>query len=145
MATGKLHSVFAYGTLIFPEVMATLTGAELRHRDALLPGYRRLQVLGEVYPAVVPDADASTKGVLYEGLDSSSLGLLDRFEGELYRREVVTVIIGPDAGREAWAWLLDPECRDAVADEPWDPTAFAVRHLAAYTEGCRAFRIAHRA
>ena len=136
------HSVFTYGTLLFPAVMAALTGRQLSHCKAVLPGYRRLLVRGRVYPAIVPDPKAHTAGVLYDNLDSTSLEMLDRFEGDLYQLDPVTVIIGDGSRRRAVAYILDPGRRSELTDEPWDSSAFAARHLARYRAACRAFRIA---
>ena len=48
-------TVFAYGTLIFPEVVEIVVGRRPPKWDALLPGYRRARLDGRVYPGIVEE------------------------------------------------------------------------------------------
>ncbi|GAA6033452.1 hypothetical protein JCM8097_001404 [Rhodosporidiobolus ruineniae] len=103
----ETHSLFFYGTLCHAEVLKRVignTGAHLTSQDAVLLDHSRFHVAGEDYPAVVtagegvrvvgrplsPD-EASVRGVLYTGLTSEDVQLLDEFEGNEYTRAPCTV------------------------------------------------------
>ena len=62
---------------------------------------------GEVYPAIVEAAGETVDGLVYRGLDGRQLARLDRFEGEMYRRVRVAVLVG-DAALQAQVYVLEP-------------------------------------
>ncbi|MGE0383246.1 MAG: gamma-glutamylcyclotransferase family protein [Gammaproteobacteria bacterium] len=133
--------VFAYGTLIFGELMEALTGSRWPAEPARLPGYARYRMRGQPYPGIVPAPGASVDGVLYRGLSPLALELIHRFEADLYDRIAVQVhCIG---GLARAAVYVVPEHRlDQVDDAPWSTEGFAARGLARYVRGCRSFRAA---
>jgi gamma-glutamylcyclotransferase (GGCT)/AIG2-like uncharacterized protein YtfP len=120
-------NLFTYGTLMWPEVMKAVSGRRPAGEDAVLAGYRRLRVKGEVYPVIVPSADDSVEGLLYRGLDEEALRRLDRFEGEEYER--VEVQVGAET---AYAYVLSKHCRHIAEDTPWQPEQLAPEHIAAF-------------
>jgi gamma-glutamylcyclotransferase (GGCT)/AIG2-like uncharacterized protein YtfP len=123
-----MTSLFAYGTLVFPEVLSAVAGRPLAREPATLEGYLRRGVIGEIFPAIVEGAEHDrVAGVLYAGLDSREWARLDRFEGDLYVRRRVTVARG-----DAFAYVLAARWRHRLAAQPWDPAAFARDHLAAF-------------
>jgi gamma-glutamylcyclotransferase (GGCT)/AIG2-like uncharacterized protein YtfP len=130
--------LFAYGTLLLPEVMAAVAGRRLAARPALLRGFARRAVRGEVYPGLVREPGAVTRGVLYERVDPALWARLDRFEGPLYeRRDVSVTQVG--RARRAATYVVRADRLAALAEAPWDPEAFARRHAARYVAGCRAW------
>jgi len=131
--------LFAYGTLMLPEVMEVVAGRRFASRPAELRGWRRRRLRGAVYPAVVPAAGEVTAGVLFEELDHATLARLDRFEGEPYERRLLRVVPESGTGCEAFVYVLRPARQALLSDEPWDETEFRVRQLARYLAGCRAF------
>jgi len=82
------HALFVYGSLQVDEVMEAVTGRRFSGRPAILPGHRRRLLVGRSYPGVVPDPGESTPGIVFEGLASDDLEILDLFEGEPYERRV---------------------------------------------------------
>jgi gamma-glutamylcyclotransferase (GGCT)/AIG2-like uncharacterized protein YtfP len=124
--------LFAYGTLIFPEVLRAVTGRSLAPIAATLDGFRRRGVIGEIFPAIVAGAaDDRVEGVVYAGLEERDWGRLDRFEGELYERRRVTLRC-EGRGLLAHAYVLGPAWAHRVGAEPWDPARFARDHLATF-------------
>jgi len=73
-------NLFAYGTLMDRRTIARITGRSLPAGvPAVLHGYRKLETsLG--YPIVLPEAGATTQGVVYFGLGYSDWEKLDRYE-----------------------------------------------------------------
>ena len=83
-------NLFAYGTLMWPEVLEAVIGRRLSGASVSLCGFLRIRMKGELYPALI-DAQArdEVEGILYRGLTEAEFRHLDRFEGGEYdRREV---------------------------------------------------------
>jgi gamma-glutamylcyclotransferase (GGCT)/AIG2-like uncharacterized protein YtfP len=141
LTSAEPRALFVYGTLMLPHVVRALTGTSLAGGPARLRDHARYAVHGEVYPAVVARAGASTSGVLLEGVGPQALAILDRFEGPLYER--VRTVIELDSGvRPAHVYVIARGERHRLSDRAWDPEAFARLHLHRYVDGCRRFRLA---
>lgn len=125
------HQLFAYGTLQVPAIVAQIVGRPLAGVPARLDGYARYRVEGRVYPAVVEAAAGEVAGILYAGLDAAELERLDIYEGDLYERREVAVCVGPVLARAA-TYVLRPELRHHLSDEPWDLERFWREHLDDY-------------
>jgi gamma-glutamylcyclotransferase (GGCT)/AIG2-like uncharacterized protein YtfP len=124
--------LFAYGTLMWPEVLEAVIGRQLDGSPATLSGYLRLRVKGEHFPAVIAsDADA-VEGVLYENLCAEDFGHLDRFEGEEYDRKVVRI-----SGVDAQVYVLAACCHHLAEQHPWHAAEMQPEHLAAF---CREYK-----
>ncbi|KAM0752245.1 PLP-dependent transferase [Meredithblackwellia eburnea MCA 4105] len=106
----ETFSLFFYGTLMVPAVLARVIGrptSAFTSLDALLPDHSRFHVKGEDYPAVIPAVDAEDKvlrrkldrekgehevrGTLVIGLSAEDVEFLDEFEGDEYVRSPITV------------------------------------------------------
>jgi len=89
--------LFVYGTLMDPQRVEALTGKQFARVEATLVGFARYQS-GCGYPYILPEPGAVVHGVLLTQIDPHSLRLLDAYEaeGELYRRQLVEVLV---AGR----------------------------------------------
>ncbi len=123
-----MTTLFAYGTLLFPEVLKAVVGRSPFAEPATLDGYLRRVVIGEIFPAIVEgDQRDLVAGVLYAGLDDRAWSRLDRFEGDLYERRRVRI-----AGREACTYVLAGAWRHRLGADPWDPVVFARDHLDAF-------------
>ncbi len=129
---GRSGAVFAYGTLMFAEVVAAVTGLAIAGRSGRIDGYARFRVRGAVYPGIRPWAGGCVHGVLYPEVSARSLRLLDLFEGDLYRRQVISVWTGDGDEKRAHAWVVRPsQCR-RLSDRGWEPELFRRRHLRRY-------------
>ncbi len=136
--------IFAYGSLGFPGILLALTGRRFSSRSAVLEGFARYCVRGESHPGIVPVPGARTAGVLYSGVDHRSLALLDRFEGDLYKRREVWVCAEAGPPLAALTYVVVPRRRRGLGREPWDRDRFVARHLAAYRAHCAQLRRAAR-
>ena len=119
-----MTNLFAYGTLMWPEVLQAIIGRRIEGEPAVLKGYQRLRVKGAHYPVIVPSAEHAVEGKLYVGLSKRELGALDAFEGEEYDRNTVRV-----GGMRAQAYVLSPEWRHVASSEPWEPEQFKPEHF----------------
>jgi gamma-glutamylcyclotransferase (GGCT)/AIG2-like uncharacterized protein YtfP len=137
--SGGPARLFAYGTLMLPEVMEVVAGRRCAARPALLHAHRRRLLRGAVYPVLLPAAGESVAGVLWEGLDDASLARIDRFEDAIYERTRRRVVLASGEEREAFVYLLRPEHAALAADDAWEEADFRARHLAAFLASCREF------
>ncbi|MBI4692405.1 MAG: gamma-glutamylcyclotransferase [Gammaproteobacteria bacterium] len=123
--------LFAYGTLVLPEIQDALLGYRLAGTPARLAGYRRFRVRDAVYPGIVPHPGGTLDGVLYRGVDAAAWAELDAFESDDYQRSFVHVdCAGSLVATQVY--VVAPHCLHTVTDEPWEIAAFAREHLAAY-------------
>ncbi len=123
----ETNNLFAYGTLMWPEVLEAVIGRKPTGKPATLPGFKRLRVRGECFPVIVKSPDDSVDGILYENLTGPEFALLDRFEGEEYDRAELPV--GGIAAQvyvlcEKWAHIAEPVL--------WQPSDFTPEHRAAF-------------
>jgi gamma-glutamylcyclotransferase (GGCT)/AIG2-like uncharacterized protein YtfP len=130
------HAVFAYGTLLFAEVMERVAGERCAATPAVLRGYARRALHGVAYPAVVAQPGAETEGVLYLGVTPAALARLDGFEGDLYDR-ISRPVKTADGERCAFVYVLRDAHRDRLSARGWDPEAFRARDLAAFVARLR--------
>jgi gamma-glutamylcyclotransferase (GGCT)/AIG2-like uncharacterized protein YtfP len=133
-----MSRLFVYGTLIAPGVFREVVGRELPARSAKLRGYARYRLKGLSYPGLVPEAGATTSGLLYEGLEAVALRRLDRFEGELYVRRRVQVDLDADASAAGFVYVIKREHRAVLSDEPWDADVFCAHGVERFLVAVRA-------
>ena len=120
-----LHKLFAYGTLQLPEITERVIGRGLQGEPATLNGYRVGLVARANFPGIVPEATASVPGMLISCITQQELLKLDQYEGELYRRVRVKVLLGQRSSDEepvavkCWAYLIACWAQDRVTPNPW--------------------------
>ena len=131
-------NLFVYGTLMVPEVMSAVCGHRRRGQLATLPGYRRRQIVNEVYPAIVPCAVDQVQGICYSGLDAAQGRLLDSFEGDMYRRHKVTIDTAAGV-QSAYTYVLESRFRMRFSQEPWSLESFVATHLDAFVRDYHGF------
>jgi gamma-glutamylcyclotransferase (GGCT)/AIG2-like uncharacterized protein YtfP len=120
----ETKNFFAYGTLMCDEIMAEVSGVRPRPVRATLRGYRRLRVKAEPYPAVVPNTDYRVDGIVYQNVPPPAWDRLDRFEGEIYSREIVQVRLGCGSVVRAATYVLRPQFRGCLDEAEWDFSVF---------------------
>ncbi|MFW5845176.1 MAG: gamma-glutamylcyclotransferase family protein, partial [Planctomycetota bacterium] len=122
--------LFAYGTLMFPEVFARVAGPPvLASSPCVLLGWRRHALRDATYPALVPCPGKRVQGVCYVEPATGQLQRLDAFEGDEYER-VTLQQDGEDL--LVYRWRDDPE-RLLAAD--WDVEGFRQTGLPSFQAG----------
>ncbi|HVL58850.1 MAG TPA: gamma-glutamylcyclotransferase family protein [Burkholderiaceae bacterium] len=124
--------VFTYGSLMYDAVWEHVVGGRYRRSAAVLDGWRRLRVLDEAYPALVPGAGGRVGGVLYHDVEPQDLQRLDAFEGPEYDRVEVTVQL--DDGRRCAAQVYRWIARDRLIPLEWDPEWFEREGMAPFLQ-----------
>ena len=132
--------IFAYGTLMIPEVMYAVTTREFRFKNAILRGYARFTVKGESYPGIIPVTDEVTEGVIYFEVDELSLARLDAFEGNLYQRKPIRVETKEREIRDAETYVIKPEYRGCLSSKEWNVKEFNQKHLEVFLETYQGFQ-----
>ena len=117
--------VFTYGSLMYEPVWSRVVSGVYPSQEAMLSGYKRRKVINESFPAILPGTnDDIVEGRLYFNIRHHDLKLLDRFEGELYRRQVVECQ-NPEGERfTAHAYVFRQRHRHMVSEQAWDPEWF---------------------
>ena len=131
--------MFAYGILMYPDLLRALTGRCFVTEPAVLPDFQRYSLVKNGWPkiaVIVPEPGASVSGVLLRDMDARSAGLLDDFEEidiGLYTRCKVTVEIENDRACPADSYVAGPETVGFLG-EIWDPVEFCERHYHQYRD-----------
>jgi gamma-glutamylcyclotransferase (GGCT)/AIG2-like uncharacterized protein YtfP len=127
----NVYSVFAYGTLMFPAVMEALLGRSFASRSETIRGYSRHPVIGQVYPGILASSQSHTlEGVLWTGLSSRHLSILDDFEDDFYSAELLRI------GDVHARFYVVSASNAAVlnTDASWSPEEFRSRHYHEYLQ-----------
>lgn len=106
------------------DIMNHVSGLQLTGAQGTIAGYRRMGLKGEDYPAMVAQTGGRVRGVVYGGLTPAAWDRLDRFEGEMYARRVVTVRMDDGRVLDTAAYILRPQFHDRLTDSEWDYAAF---------------------
>jgi len=128
-------TVFAYGTLQVPEIMAAVAGRLFPSYPACLHDYARYSLKGRSYPGIRQHPGALTHGLLYAGIDAQSLRRLDEFEDEFYRRQTLPVTTASGETEQAQVYVVAPEHYELLASRPWNLDDF--EELSGFLARCR--------
>lgn len=119
--------VFTYGSLMFDAVWSLVVSGSYGSMEGHLDRHARFAIDGEDYPGMVPLDGSRVAGVLHLDVDAEDLQRLDHFEGDDYRRAVVTVTGIDGLAREAETYVyLRP---DRLLGAAWEPDAFAMQRF----------------
>jgi gamma-glutamylcyclotransferase (GGCT)/AIG2-like uncharacterized protein YtfP len=114
-------NLFAYGTLMFPEVWARAAREECASRSAELHGYEARRLSGVTFPGLIEAPGIITPGLVYLNVSPEAMVRLDAYEDDFYDRIPVTVELENGQTMEAQVYLISPEHRFMVLPERWQP------------------------
>ncbi len=141
------ENVFAYGTLMLPEIMRALLGRVPQGEAVQLTGYARHPILGEPYPGVIAAQDSVVYGILWRDIAATEIALLDAWEGPYYERRRIVVQPRSSASGpaiEAFAWVVPDERAAVLGEGEWAETDFRERLAGEWVESCAMFARARR-
>jgi hypothetical protein len=115
---------FAYGSLLFEDIMFTVAGSRYESESAVLRNYGRFAVRDEVYPGIRPKKGDAVTGTVYFNLTETAWRRLDRFEGKMYRRETTEVEFADGRIAEAQTYVVRPEFAHKLSRTQWSPAEF---------------------
>ncbi len=120
-----IENLFAYGTLMCPEIIQIVTGKNLSGAGGTLKSYQRFSIKNEVYPGIIPAPGKVVDGIVYFGLSVSIWKLLDGFEGEIYLRQPVKILLIEERRTiNAHTYIIKPQYADLLASKPWSYEKF---------------------
>ena len=119
-----MQHLFAYGTLMCDDIMREVSDCRLSSMPGILRGYSRRSVKGEHYPALLPDPDGCVEGLLYWNVPDSAWRRLDRFEGNMYARRRVKVVLNGGTDIAAGTYVVRPQFLDQLEASDWDLADF---------------------
>ncbi|MGA1531057.1 MAG: gamma-glutamylcyclotransferase family protein [Kiritimatiellia bacterium] len=124
MKRPEYFNLFAYGSLMCPQIMCAVTGIAPKGEAAVLSGYRRQPVQHELYPGLQPSPADHVHGTLYRVIPVRFMEMLDRFEGSEYERITVDVMTTSGLCVRAVVYCTSPPYRYRLRDDTWDFEAF---------------------
>lgn len=124
--------LFAYGTLLAPELLCRVIGREITGQAAVLPEYSCYRVRRAAYPAIVAQTGATTDGRIFGGIAALEWDKLDAFESQLYDRCMVEVTLADRTRITAYTYVVTAAGRHRLSDEPWELEYFRRHHLERY-------------
>jgi gamma-glutamylcyclotransferase (GGCT)/AIG2-like uncharacterized protein YtfP len=134
------HSLFAYGTLVFEDILEMVVGRTLPSLPAHIHDHVRYRVEGEVYPALIEKPGGRVDGRLYTGLDDHAIALLDRFEGDFYDRVEILAVTDDGISHRALTYRVRDEHAHRVTQELWAPSAFGEECRKRFLDRYQGFR-----
>lgn len=120
------YSLFAYGTLSFPDVLEVVIGRRPEPTAATLADFRCERFVGGHFPGLVAGPGSRVHGVVYRDIDRATLARLDDFEGDLYVRRLLEVTVD-GAPLTAFTYLVAARFQARFAGD-WDREWFARHH-----------------
>jgi gamma-glutamylcyclotransferase (GGCT)/AIG2-like uncharacterized protein YtfP len=133
-----MNNIFTYGSLMFDRIWTRIVDGNYRKTEAVLSGYDRKGVKGEVYPAIYPSSiHSQIQGIVYLEVSAADLAKVDIFEGEYYYRKIEKVLTLDNRRVTAGVYVLKEEYYPLISHWEWDAVQFeksSIHHfLADYT------------
>jgi gamma-glutamylcyclotransferase (GGCT)/AIG2-like uncharacterized protein YtfP len=116
--------LFAYGTLMCEDIMQEVSDCLPEHRRGVLKGYARRRVRGQVYPGLLQREGNPVDGVVHLDVPASAWERLDRFEGEMYARQAVSIEMDDGGRLTAETYIVRPEYIDRLEEAEWNFSEF---------------------
>ncbi len=129
--------LFAYGTLMFPEIWERVVGGEFRHVPATVHGFSVYRAAGQLFPVMVAAGENdSVAGIVVYDLTAADLATLDAYESDIYERINVSAMLADGRVARAQAYLLPAEMRHLASREAWTADWFLRDAMIAYMRQC---------
>jgi len=123
-------SVFTYGSLMFEPVWSRVVAGSYERYEAILQGYDRKAVRGEIYPVLIPSSMLSqVQGIVYCDVSSADLARLDHFEGQYYFRKMEQISLEGKKTFHAEIYVLKEEYYNIISHKEWDPVHFCTTDI----------------
>ncbi len=130
-----MNALFAYGTLMCPDIMETVAKQHCKSGKAAIKGYRRLKGSNQHYPGLISHFDGRVEGRVYFDISSTSWQRLDLFEGEMYTRERVEIELENGDVISAYTYVVKDKYRNYLSTEDWDFDEFLQTGKDAFING----------
>jgi gamma-glutamylcyclotransferase (GGCT)/AIG2-like uncharacterized protein YtfP len=129
MAFNRGMNVFTYGSLMFEEVWRAVVGRTGPSVAGQLTGYEAWKLVGQTFPGLAPAPGRQVNGRIWQDVTETELARLDVFESGIYDRQRLAVRAEDDTTLPCWAYIVRPDSRTLLLNEPWDREEFERLHL----------------
>lgn len=123
------QDLFVYGTLMNNEVLEPLLGCIPKKEAAELADFECVTVKGALYPGLKEKRGQRVMGQLLQRLTPDQLEILDRYEGDEYRRIRVQVAIQGQTDIPCYTYLFKPELNHLLSELPWSNHVFRQQYM----------------
>jgi len=130
-----MNRLFCYGTLQVTEVIRAVTGRTYPGVAATLYGYAIYRVKDAEYPGIIPAENSEIEGIVYDNVSDNDLKVLDLFESDLYRRQLLDIKLPDDKLRRAWCYVIPDHNKRMLTDEVWRLKDFLEHGLESFMKG----------
>mgnify|MGYP002624693902 FL=1 len=127
-----MTTLFAYGTLMFPEIWRRIADRDFDSVPATLSGFAVFRIRRDLYPVMVPDSTRVVTGLVYRDLDAAMIGRLDSYESDMYDRVAVEAQLTSGERLACEAYVLAERFRQLRSDQPWTAEWFRREAMAEY-------------
>jgi gamma-glutamylcyclotransferase (GGCT)/AIG2-like uncharacterized protein YtfP len=124
--------LFVYGTLLAPELRRALLGHPLQGQPGILDGFARYRIKHAVFPAICPAPGQRIVGEVLTAVTAADWLTLDRFESDLYARQVVEISLTDGRLVDADTYVINADARHRLSAQCWDYDEFRRDNLARY-------------
>jgi len=108
---------------MLPEIWFEVTRENNSYSKALLDGFFRSKLKGEVYPGIYRKIGRSVDGLIYYDVSPFAIEKLDIFEGERYQRIKINVTVNRHSF-QAETYELSTAYHYLITDEKWSLEEF---------------------
>jgi len=129
IAFNRDMNVFTYGSLMFDEVWRAVIGSTGPSVGGQLTGYEAWKLAGQTFPGLTPAPGRQVNGRIWQGVTETELARLDVFESGIYDRQMLAVPTEDGTTLPCWVYVVRPDSRTLLLNEPWDREEFARLHL----------------
>lgn len=120
--------------------MFRVAGCKTNYTQATLNNFFRSKIHNEEYPGIIAQANAVVSGILYFDLAAKAIGCLDLFEGEMYQRQEVEVIMENQDQATAMTYVIKPRYQHLLTDKEWSFSEFLAVGKARFEESYFGFQ-----
>jgi gamma-glutamylcyclotransferase (GGCT)/AIG2-like uncharacterized protein YtfP len=118
-------NLFAYGTLMEPDIMRRVALELPCSEPGTLRDHERRALRGRPYPGLRPRLGGSVDGIVYYDVSRSAWERLDHFEGEMYVRIGVAVLVRTGGTVSTWTYRIAAPYEGELEDADWSYADFA--------------------
>lgn len=116
-----MAALFAYGTLMAPQLFELIAGIAMESQPARLQGFRRYAFDGERFPGIISSSDSDhVIGLVIANISDKVWQRLDDYESDMYSRKVVNITKQDGDSDTAETYVVKPAYHHLLADQDWD-------------------------
>ena len=121
--------LFAYGTLMLPEMVHQLLGRAITSVPGTLHGYACYEVKHQIYPAIIAVDGSLVSGLVYQNILEIDLEKLDQYEGDMYERTKVKVELADGRDLLCQTYVCKVEYQACLLNKLWTPSRISPEGL----------------